>query len=55
MPAGRSLPEDAVEPTPPKYLSTLVEQQEGEHILKMDSTGKGRIRVYNCNAANGVR
>lgn len=31
------------------------EQDHGEHILKMDSTGKGRIRVYNCNAAQGVR
>jgi len=30
------------------------EEEHGEHILKMDSTGKGRIRVYNCNGG-GVR
>ena len=30
------------------------EEEHGESILKMDSNGKGRIRVYNCNAEKGV-
>ena len=30
------------------------EEEQGESILKMDSAGKGKIRVYNCNAERGV-
>jgi len=30
------------------------EEEHGESILKMDSTGKGKIRVYNCNSQRGV-
>ena len=29
-------------------------EEHGESILKMDSTGKGNIRVYNCNSQRGV-
>ena len=25
------------------------EEEQGQSILKMDSSGKGKIRVYNCN------
>lgn len=40
----------------PKGTSLEMGKEEhGESVLKMDSTGKGRIRVYNCNAANGVK
>ena len=30
------------------------EEEQGESILKMDSVGKGRIRVFNCNSDKGV-
>lgn len=30
------------------------EEEHGESILKMDSSGKGRIRVYTCNNEHGV-
>mgnify|MGYP000869464703 FL=1 len=30
------------------------EEEHGESLLKMDSSSKGRIRVYNCSAS-GVR
>lgn len=40
----------------PKGTSLEMGQEEqGESVLKMDSSGKGRIRVYNCNAAKGVK
>jgi hypothetical protein len=40
----------------PKGTSLEMGQEEhGESVLKMDSTGKGRIRVYNCNESRGVR
>ena len=40
----------------PKGTSLEMGQEEqGESVLKMDSSGKGRIRVYNCSAAKGVK
>jgi hypothetical protein len=40
----------------PKGTSLEMGQEEhGESVLKMDATGKGKIRVYNCNASRGVR
>lgn len=40
----------------PKGTSLEMGQEEqGESVLKMDATGKGKIRVYNCNGSKGVR
>lgn len=40
----------------PKGTSLEMGQEEqGESILKMDSSGKGRIRVYTCNSDRGVQ
>lgn len=40
----------------PKGTSLEMGQEEhGESVLRMDATGKGRIRVYNCNGSRGVK
>ena len=31
------------------------EEENGESVLKMDSAGKGKIKVYNVNGTNGVK
>ena len=30
------------------------EEEHGESILKMDSQGKGKIKVYSCSGEKGV-
>ena len=31
------------------------EEEHGESVLKMDSTGRGKIKVFNCNSQSGVK
>jgi hypothetical protein len=31
------------------------QEEHGESVLKMDSTGKGKIKVYRINGTNGVK